>query len=339
MKLKDYLRDRRGLLISVFIMILLIVILLTSLKQLRILNYYIPFIIISCLSIYLVLDYIKIKNYYATLKYLNTTDIDKSLLHEMLSKPVSNESEILFDTVYRLDKFVRDNLNELYAKNNEYKEYIELWCHEIKTPIATSKLVIENNKNKSTLSVLEEINKVDNLIDQVLFYSRSDYVEKDYLIKEVDIKSVIDNTVIKNKKQFIDNNFEINNNVHDETILSDSKWLEFILNQIINNAIKYKRTDNCKIDINVTRLQEKLILSIKDNGIGIDNEDIKRVFDKGFTGNNGRSYNKSTGIGLYLVKKLCNKLGHEAVIESVKNEYTNVSIIFPIGSFTVLHNC
>ncbi len=197
-------------------------------------------------------------------------------------------------------------------------------------------MVIENNKNEVTQSIDEELDKVEDYIDQVLFYARSNTVEKDYYIKECNLKDIVNESIKKNKSTLIQNKILIN--IHDlnETIYTDSKWIHFILNQIIQNSVKYKKQDNnSEIEIYSKQGKENIILYIKDNGIGIKKEEITRVFEKGFTGTNGRLQNKkSTGIGLYLCKKLCDKLGIAIELNSAQNQGTEVRFVFPKGTHT-----
>ena len=175
---------------------------------------------------------------------------------------------------------------------------------------------------------------MDNYIDQILYYVRSENAEKDYIIKEKDLREIIKNVALKNKDDLLENNVRIDVDIHNEKVLTDAKWLEFILNQIINNSIKYKK-NNVDSYIKITSEEDKnqIYLSIYDNGIGIPEKDISRVFDKSFTGENGRTLAKSTGMGLNIAKKLCNKLGHKIIIESKIQEYTKVTIIFSKNDF------
>ncbi len=197
-------------------------------------------------------------------------------------------------------------------------------------------MVIENNKNEVTKSIDEELNKVEDYIEQALFYARSNTVEKDYYIKKSNLKDIVNETIKKNKSTLIQNKMLIN--IHDlnETVHTDSKWTQFILNQIIQNSVKYKKQDNnSEIEIYSKQSKENVVLYIKDNGIGIKKGEITRVFEKGFTGTNGRLQNKkSTGIGLYLCKKLCDKLGIAIELNSVQNEGTEVRLVFPKGTYT-----
>ncbi len=168
-----------------------------------------------------------------------------------------------------------------------------------------------------------------------MFYARSNTVEKDYYIRKSKLKDIVNESVRKNKNILIGENIIIN--IHDVNleINTDAKWAVFILNQIIQNSVKYKaREKNLEIEIYAKQKQENVILYIKDNGIGIPKGEITRVFEKGFTGTNGRQLGKkSTGIGLYLCKKLCNKLGIGIELNSIQNKETEIRIVFPKNSF------
>ena len=228
------------------------------------------------------------------------------------------------------------NLN---LNGEDYKEYIELWIHEIKIPIATSKMIIENNKNEITKSIYEELDKIENYTEQALFYARSNTANKDYIIKKTNLEKIVNNVILKNKAEFIHKKIQLD--IHDINVevKTDSKWVIFILNQIINNSIKYKKqNENLKIEIFTKKQKESICLYIKDNGMGIKKGEITRVFEKGFTGSNGRILNKkSTGIGLYLCKKLCDKLGMAIELNSEENVGTEIKLIFPLGTFLLSH--
>ena len=221
----------------------------------------------------------------------------------------------------------------------DYKEYIELWIHEIKIPIATSKMIIENNKNEITKSIYEELDKIENYTEQALFYARSNTANKDYIIKKTNLEKIVNNVILKNKAELIHKKIQLD--IHDINVevKTDSKWVIFILNQIINNSIKYKKqNENLKIEIFTKKQKESICLYIKDNGMGIKKGEITRVFEKGFTGSNGRILNKkSTGIGLYLCKKLCDKLGMAIELNSEENVGTEIKLIFPLGTFLLSH--
>ena len=298
---------------------------------------YIPLIIMGLYMISIIIEYFKRKKFYDNLlKILEELD-EKYLITEIIKTPNFLEGQIFKNSLEQIDKSMLENVNKYKYMTEDYKEYIELWIHEIKIPIATSKMVIENNKNAITKSIDEELDKVENYIEQALFYARSNTVEKDYYIRKVFLKEIINESIKKNKSSLIQEKISID--IHDLEIEvnTDNKWIVFILNQIIQNSIKYRKKENSVIEIYANQGKENVILYIKDNGIGIKQGEITRVFEKGFTGTNGRLSNKkSTGIGLYLCKKLCNKLGIGIELNSVQNEGTEVKLVFPKDSYIEL---
>ena len=298
---------------------------------------YIPLIIMGLYITSIVIEYLKKKEFYNNLLNMLEELEEKYLITEIINTPNFLEGKILKNTLEQIDKSMLENVNKYKYMTEDYKEYIELWIHEIKIPIAASKMVIENNKNTITKSIDEELDKVENYIEQALFYARSNTVEKDYYIKKAILKEIVNESIKKNKSCLIQEKIAINIHDLDLEVNTDNKWIVFILNQIIQNSIKYRKKENSVIEIYANQGKENVILYIKDNGIGIKQGEITRVFEKGFTGTNGRLSNKkSTGIGLYLCKKLCNKLGIGIELNSVQNEGTKVKLVFPKDSYIEL---
>ena len=298
---------------------------------------YIPLIIMGLYIISIIIEYFKRKKFYNNLLNMLEELDEKYLITEIIKTPNFLEGQIFKNSLEQIDKSMLENVNKYKYMTEDYKEYIELWIHEIKIPISASKMVIENNKNAITKSIDEELDKVENYIEQALFYARSNTVEKDYYIRKVFLKEIINESIKKNKSSLIQEKISID--IHDLEIEvnTDNKWIVFILNQIIQNSIKYRKKENSVIEIYANQGKENVILYIKDNGIGIKQGEITRVFEKGFTGTNGRLSNKkSTGIGLYLCKKLCNKLGIGIELNSVQNEGTEVKLVFPKDSYIEL---
>ena len=196
-------------------------------------------------------------------------------------------------------------------------------------------MIIENNKNEVTKSIEQELEKIENYIEQALFYARSNTVEKDYYIKKTSLEEMVKDSIKKNKNILIPEKITLTLHDLDFEVNTDSKWIEFILNQILQNSVKYKKQDhNLSLEIYAQQGKQNIILGIKDNGIGIKKGEIARVFEKGFTGTNGRKIGKkSTGIGLYLCKKLCDKLGLGIELNSIEEEGTEVKLVFPRGNF------
>lgn len=214
----------------------------------------------------------------------------------------------------------------------EFKEYIEIWVHEVKLPL--SSILLMTYKKDDISKVIEPTKRIENFVEQVLYYARSEDAEKDYIIKECDLKEIINKVIKKNKEIFILEKIEIKlERLDNKKVLSDSKWLEFIINQIISNSLKYVYKEKSVITITTSESEKNIILKVQDNGIGIPKSDIKKVFDKSFTGENGRKIQTSTGMGLYIAKQLCEKLGHKIEIESEQNKYTSVFITFSKDQF------
>jgi len=295
---------------------------------------YIPLIIMGLYVVSIAIEYFKKKKFYDNLSNMLEELEEKYLITEIINTPDFLEGKILKNTIEAIDKSMLENVNK-YKYMTE--DYIELWIHEIKIPIAASKMVIENNKNEVTKSIDEELNKVENYIEQALFYARSNTVEKDYYIRKVVLKEIVNESIKKNKSSLIQEKISINIHNLDIEVNTDNKWIVFILNQIIQNSIKYRKKEKSIIEIYANQGKENVILYVKDNGIGIRQGEITRVFEKGFTGTNGRLSNKkSTGIGLYLCKKLCNKLGIGIELNSVQNEGTEIRLVFPQSSYVEL---
>ena len=298
---------------------------------------YIPLIIMGLYMISIIIEYFKRKKFYNNLLNMLEELDEKYLITEIIKTPNFLEGQIFKNSLEQIDKSMLENVNKYKYMTEDYKEYIELWIHEIKIPISASKMVIENNKNAITKSIDEELDKVENYIEQALFYARSNTVEKDYYIRKVVLKEIVNESIKKNKSSLIQEKISIDIHDLDVEVNTDNKWIVFILNQIIQNSIKYRKKENSVIEIYANQGKENVILYIKDNGIGIKQGEITRVFEKGFTGTNGRLSNKkSTGIGLYLCKKLCNKLGIGIELNSVQNKGTEVMLIFPQSSYIEL---
>ena len=278
------------------------------------------------------ISYYKRKRFYNELTN-NLQQLDqKYLILEMLDKPNFYDGEFLYQTLYEANKSMTENVKAYEYSINDFKEYVEMWIHEVKVPISSLLLMIHNHPNQFDAKAVNQIKRVDNYIEQVLYYVRSENAEKDYLILETNLNKVIGSVAMKNKDDLLENQIELTVSGADANVLTDSKWLEFILNQIFNNSIKYKCAENSAIEVTVTgsapNSNGQTTLSIRDNGIGIPKEDLPKVFEKSFTGHNGRIKSKSTGMGLYIAKKLCDKLGHRIEIESEEGSYTTVTIRF-----------
>ena len=329
MKFTKYIKDKIYYILTFSIYIILISIYLKAMET------EIPaiIIVIAISTIFFcagfIISYLKSNKYLKDIDKMMDNLTEKYLITEIMPKPSRAERLAYYRILKKANKSMLENISIIKQQQKDYKEYIESWVHEIKIPITSVKLLCENNKSDITTKIDEEIEKINNFVEQALFYARMDQVSNDFMIKNINLNNVIRNVLARNKKIMIQNNMKVELNNVDTNCYTDEKWLEFIVNQIIQNAIKYRKENNANIVITIAENKENVILNIKDNGIGIKLSEIDRIFDKGFTGTNGRNQKKSTGIGLYLCKRLCQEIGMEIEANSKENEFTEIKIIIP----------
>ena len=334
MKFNSFLKDRLYSIVTALFCYFIILLVLLAYKSDKAIVIAITIILLVTYILLFLTDFFRKQKFYTDL-LKNIENLDKAyLVLETLNRPEFYEGELLCQALYEIDKSMNENVRIEKEQLLDNKEYIEMWIHEVKRPLASLVLTLNNQKNILDRKTKNILKRLEDYVDQVLYYVRSENAEKDYFIKEVDLSKVIKNVGIKNMDDLLDNKVEFIVDKTNYKVFTDSKWLEFILNQIINNSIKYKRNiDNSYIKIYVKDNLDTTVLIIEDNGIGIKTSDIRQVFDKTFTGTNGREKTTSTGMGLYIAKNLCKKLGHKIEIESKENEYTRVFITFAKNKF------
>ena len=334
MSKKEYLKDKRLYLIIGMTIYLVILLVLLAFKVNIEATLAITFTYFIGLITILIADYIRKKTFYNNFKCKLDSLDQKYLIVEMLQDANFLEGRILTDALYEIDKSMIEKINEYKMQVKDFKEYVELWIHEVKLPVASLTLMVHNQKGDQSKKLLPQLTRLDNYLEQILYYVRSENAEKDYLITKVNLSKVISNVALKNKDILLAKGIDFVVSDVDIEVLTDSKWLEFIINQIVDNSIKYSKEKNAYIKIVAKEESEVIGLIIYDNGKGISKSDLPRVFDKTFTGTNGRSKSaKSTGMGLYLCRELCNKLGHKIQIISEEGKYTKVTILFDKNTF------
>ncbi len=286
-------------------------------------------------------EYFRRSSYFHHIKDILEQADQKYLLGELMPQSFRLEDNLYQDMIRRSNKSVIEKIRSIEDARQEYREYIESWVHEIKAPIANIALLCENQKNMTAFSspqasqktesahtafpnitgsetvrrILRENRKTENYVDMALFYARSDEVYKDYIIKETSLQKTAEEVLQKNKYSFIQCHIQAEVNCKD-TVYTDTKWIAFILDQLVLNAVKYRRDTDPRIRIFTEITPQGVRLTVADNGLGIPAEELPRIFDKGFTGSNGRARGRSTGMGLYLCRKLCAKLGIQIHAES-----------------------
>lgn len=331
MKLSDYLKDRMMAVISYVIFGITMFLMLNAFKVDLTCILVLEIILLLILLINIIYDFSKRKSFYN--EFISTLDsIDRKLLVvETIKEPEFTEAKIMMDALYDIGLETGNEINRLQDSVRDFKEYVEMWIHEIKLPLA-SLMLMNYNKNTEPDRQKKQLDILENYLDQILYYVRSGVSDKDYLLKKVCLEDMVNNVIMKNKELLIGNRIQIVKENLDKTVITDAKWMEFIIGQILNNSIKYVEKEPV-IKFLTQTAEDRTVLIIEDNGIGIGINDLPRVFEKSFTGENGRKGRNSTGMGLYLCSQLCNKLGHSIYIESEKGVYTKVIIGFGINEF------
>ena len=275
MKFKDFIKDKKIEIILMLFSTMSIEIILLAYQIQLIVRVYVVASIILSLLISMLIEYYSKKSYYNNLlEKLDELD-KKYLLSEVISKANFQDGNLFKEILEETGKSMLENVNKYKYAQEDYKEYIELWIHEIKTPISASKLIIENNKNEITKNIEEELDKIENYTEQALYYARSNTVEKDYIITKTNLKDIVNMSIIKNKTTILNNKFELNIHDLEKQVYTDSKWVVFILNQVIQNSIKYSKNENQSIEIYAEEQKEK-VLSLIEQLEDID--DVQSVY-------------------------------------------------------------
>lgn len=270
------------------------------------------------------------KYYNQLLKLLDQLD-EKTLLLEIAERPYFLDGQIISNILKQNNKYQNDKIAEMQKQYREYRDFLDTWVHEIKTPITSARLIVENEKNPVTLKIDDELRKIDHYVELVLYYARSSDVEKDFKVEKTTLKELVSMALRNYSKTLIQAGGHIEMEDLDIPICADKKSCAFVIGQIISNAMKY-RQEYFVLSFSAHIEKNRICLVIQDNGIGISDADLPRVFEKGFTGKNGRSFSKSTGIGLYLCKRLCDKMNVELSIDSIWGRGTAVTVNFPTES-------
>ena len=267
-----------------------------------------------------VMDFINYRKSYKKLKFL-----EKNIINDREDLPKS--LDIRIDYYHKIiEKLYRELENETQKnkqKNTDMVDYYSMWVHQIKTPIAAMNFLLDNEEVDQK-NLQQELFKIERYVEMVLTYIRLDSTSSDYVITKTNLDEVVKDSVKKYVTIFINKKIKLNYVSHETMVISDKKWLGFAFEQILGNSVKYSSTGG---EITIETYENRLV--IEDKGIGIKEEDLPRIFEKGFTGFNGRYEKKSSGLGLYLCKKTLDKLGHHIEISSKVGEGTRVEITFP----------
>lgn len=210
----------------------------------------------------------------------------------------------------------------------EYQEYVESWVHEIKTPITAAELICRNAGAETRQKLLPELAQIQAHVERALFYARSESAEKDILIRETDLAEIVAQAIGNHRTLLIESGIRVETENIEQKVYTDAKWATFLLGQLLQNAARY-RSDNPVVALSAKRLGKQVQLAVSDNGIGIPAHEQPRVFDRGFTGQNGRARGGSTGMGLYLCRRVAGCLETDLRLTSEEGRGTTVTLTFP----------
>lgn len=282
---------------------------------------YIDLLVCISILIFLVLGFFNYKNKF---------DMFISYINKKKDEDFNFKGNVIYTEV---DKLVKEYDEEIYSLKEELEEindYMTNWIHEVKIPISVLEIISKRIRDIDTglsKDIRTSVSRINRLVEQAMYSSRAGNYSSDFLIGETDLENVVKEVIKKNKYQFIYNKIEIETQDLNYTILTDKKWITHIIELIVDNSIKYSKAGG-KIEIFTKEAKNGIELHIKDYGLGIVPQDIDRIFDKGFTGQNGRKITKSTGMGLYISKKILNKLSHKIEVISTPGEFCDVYITF-----------
>jgi OmpR family two-component system sensor histidine kinase YxdK len=228
-----------------------------------------------------------------------------------------------------IDRQYQEQLNGHVTRMDQHIVFMNRWVHQMKTPLSVIQLTLQDLEEESARSIQEELERLRKGLEMVIYTSRLDRFEEDFQVEALLLRKAVSEVVSENRRLFIRRGIHADIRVDGElAVYSDAKWLMFMLNQILTNAVNYTSGSGKTVIITAERQGFDTVLQISDQGIGISPEDLKRVFNPYFTGERGRQYHESTGMGLYLVREICRRLGHQVDLQSRIGEGTTVQIMF-----------
>ncbi len=245
----------------------------------------------------------------------------RMIINEDFPKAANQLEEDYLELVAGLKEEIKKTAVRSSEDYNNMIEYYTVWAHQIKTPIAAMRLNLQTEDSESARRLMGDLNRIESYVDMVLTFLRLDSDSTDYLIKEYDLDEIIRPAVKKFSREFILKKLRLDYRPVRYSTVTDSKWMSFIIEQIISNAVKYTSKGEVRI-----YMDEPGLLVIEDTGIGISPEDLPRIFENGYTGFNGREDKRASGIGLYLCRRIADNLGHRIYAESEIGKGTAMTI-------------
>ncbi|EJP6472582.1 sensor histidine kinase [Clostridium sp. FAM 1755] len=343
MKFIDFLKDRLSYIIIYFISISLVILIMHLTLFIKVVDFpmtnilYAYFVSMVILIIFLIYEYSKVRIFYKQLyRALNSEDIIEDIIN--VGEVRTGEQKFFTRLLMKIHKTYEEKIYKYEDIQKHYSNFINQWVHQMKTPVSVINLILEEENTAEFKEVFDSIGEENEKISQglniMLYNARINEFNHDFNVEGIDILLILRQVINDNKKLLIRNKIFPQITGEDAIIQTDKKWIYFVINQIVINAIKYtvatekdKKTINFKIEEDTA----KITVSIQDNGIGIPKEDLGRVFNAFFTGKNGRKTSESTGMGMYLAKRICSELGNELYVESEEGKGTTFHIVFYKG--------
>ncbi|MEC0253867.1 sensor histidine kinase [Paenibacillus lautus] len=272
---------------------------------------------------------------YLAYRYLSHRTMYQELSSEELSKkefsnPPLGEAplpEAIHERIGHYERLYREQLHRHQSGTDQHLSFVNRWVHQMKTPLSVIQLTLDEVEEAPAEHIREELERIRKGLEMVLYTARLDRFEQDFKVEAVGLRAAVSESVVENRKLFIRKGitpvFQIDDQI---TVYTDAKWFRFMLGQILTNAVNYSGSPGKKIQLTAEAAGKNIKLHIRDEGIGIAPEDINRVFHPYFTGERGRQYHESTGMGLYLVREIAHKLDHSAQLESTLGEGTTVTL-------------
>ncbi|MED1270122.1 sensor histidine kinase [Bacillus mycoides] len=282
------------------------------------------------LGTYFIIGYL-IYRYYSHRRFYEKLSHPPKALHESIQEMDSTPISAAFKRVLEIQyNQYQQQLKTWEHKQNEHLTFLNQWVHQMKTPLSVIELITQEENGKHFESIAEEVDRMRYGLEMALYMARLETFEQDFYVERVLLQDIVQKVISENKRLFIRSYVypEVKVTQH-LTVETDRKWLRFVVNQIVSNAIKYSAGSRKNVTIAAFERERSVILEIQDYGVGIPREDLPRVFRPFYTGENGRKFKESTGMGLYLVKNIIERLNHEIEIESEMGKGTIVRIIFP----------
>ncbi len=317
---KDYLKQKKNgiILFSVFCIVFAVIFILYNISLKAVV--YPAALCVAGGAVYIILDFSKTKK-----RHEKMCDIQKLTSSMIDSLPASNS--IAEEDYRKLINNLTAEISELeYNSSMKYADmvnYYTVWAHQIKTPIASMRLSLQNEDTPLSRRLSSELFRIEQYVEMVLAFLRLDSTSSDYVFREYELDDIIKTSIRSFSTEFIERKIRLEYTPPEKKVITDEKWLSFVIEQLLSNALKYTREGSIKI-----YMQDENVLCIEDTGIGIAPEDLPRIFEKGYTGGNGRVDSKASGLGLYLCKRICDNLSVGIRAESEPDQGTVIYLDF-----------